>query len=211
MTSALPPAVGEVTRLILVRHGEPDEQVHGRCYGQLDPGLSPRGREQMRRTWHLLENQLVAAIYSSPSRRAVESTHLRTRGRPRVATDERLREINFGTFEGLAYREIAVRYPKTYEQWMTRPTSVAFPGGETFAAMSARVRSAFEQIRQLHAGRTVAIVSHGGVNRVVLAAALDLAAPHMFRLDQAYACANVIDYFGDEPLVRLINAVVDQC
>jgi len=211
MTIALPPAVGEVTRLILVRHGEPDEQVHGRCYGQLDPGLSPRGREQMRRTWHLLENQLVAAIYSSPSRRAVESTNLRAGDTSAIAIDDRLREINFGAFEGLTYREISSRYPQTYDEWMTRPTSVSFPGGESFAAMSGRVRSAFEHIRLLHSGKTVAIVSHGGVNRVVLAAALDLDARHIFRLDQAYACVNVIDYFGDEPWVRVINAIVEQC
>lgn len=211
MTIALPPVVADMTRVILVRHGEPDESVHGRCYGQLDPGLSPRGREQMRRTWRLLDSQPVAAIYSSPSRRAVESTQLRARDTPSVAIDERLREINFGAFEGLAYREIAARYPKTYEEWMTRPTSVAFPGGESFAAMSERVRPAFEHFRRLHSGRTVAIVSHGGVNRIVLATALDLDARHIFRFDQAYACANVIDYFGDEPLVRLINAVVDQC
>jgi broad specificity phosphatase PhoE len=173
--------------------------------------LSSLGREQIRRTWHLLADQPVAAIYSSPSRRAVESTHLRTTVTPAVAIDDRLREIDFGTFEGLSYREIAARYPQAYDEWMTRPTSVAFPGGESFAAMSARVRSAFEHIRRLHSGTTVAIVSHGGVNRVVLAAALDLDARHIFRLDQTHACVNVIDYFGDEPLVRLMNVVGDQC
>jgi len=211
MTVALPPAVAEVTRLILVRHGEPDERVRGRCYGQLDPGLSSRGREQMRGTWPLLDNQPVAAIYSSPSRRAVESTNLRAADTPGVVVDDRLREIDFGEFEGLTFREISSRYPKTYEEWMTRPASVAFPGGESFAAMFARVRSAFDHIRVLHSGTTVAIVSHGGVNRVALAAALDLDARHIFRLDQAYACVNVIDYFGDEPLVRVMNASVGPC
>ena len=211
MTVALPPAVAEVTRLILVRHGEPDERVRGRCYGQLDPGLSSRGREQMRGTWPLLDNQPVAAIYSSPSRRAVESTNLRAADTPGVAIDDRLREIDFGEFEGLTFGEISSRYPTMYQEWMTRPASVAFPGGESFAAMSARVRSAFEHIRVLHSGTTVAIVSHGGVNRVALAAALDLDARHIFRLDQAYACVNVIDYFGDEPLVRVMNASVGPC
>jgi alpha-ribazole phosphatase/probable phosphoglycerate mutase len=165
----------------------------------------------MRRTWHLLDTQPVAAIYSSPSRRAVESTNLRAADAPGVAIDERLREINFGAFEGLTYREISSRYPQTYDEWMTRPASVAFPGGESFAAMSGRVRSAFEHIRMLHSGKTVAVVSHGGVNRVALAAALDLDTRHIFRLDQAYACVNVIDYFGDEPLVRVMNARVEQC
>lgn len=211
MTIALPPAAAGSTRLILLRHGEPDQTVHGRCYGRLDPGLSRRGREQMRQVWRLLNNQPAAAIYSSPSRRAVESANLRAVDIPAATIDERLREIDFGAFEGLTYDEISDRYPRQYDEWMSQPTNVAFPDGESFATMSARVRRAFEQIRRLHSGKTVTIVSHGGVNRIVLAAALDLDSRHIFRLDQAYACVNVIDYVGDEPVVRVMNATIDPC
>jgi alpha-ribazole phosphatase len=208
---ALPPAAAETTRLILLRHGEPDQTVHGRCYGRLDPGLSRRGREQMRQAWRLLNDQPATAIYSSPSRRAVESANLRAVAIPAAAIDDRLREIDFGAFEGLTYLEISARYPRQYVEWMTQPTNVAFPDGESFVTMSGRVRTAIDQIRRLHSGKTVAIVSHGGVNRIVLAAALDLDARHIFRLDQAYACVNVIDYLGDEPVVRVMNATVDPC
>ena len=211
MTIALPPAAAGSTRLILLRHGEPDQTVHGRCYGRLDPGLSRRGLEQMRQVLRLLNNQPAAAIYSSPSRRAVESANLRAVDIPAATIDERLREIDFGAFEGLTYDEISDRYPRQYDEWMSQPTNVAFPDGESFATMSARVRRAFEQIRRLHSGKTVTIVSHGGVNRIVLAAALDLDSRHIFRLDQAYACVNVIDYVGDEPVVRVMNATIDPC
>jgi alpha-ribazole phosphatase len=211
MTIALPPLAAGTTRLILLRHGEPDEAVHGRCYGQMDPGLSRRGREQMRQTWLLLDNQCAAAIYSSPSRRAVESVSLRAVSTPSAAVDDRLREIDFGAFEGLTYREISARYPQTYDEWMTRPTEVVFPGGESFATMSARVRDGLDQIRRMHSGTTVVTVSHGGVNRVALAQALDLDPRHIFRLAQAYACVNVIDYAGDQPVVRVMNATVEPC
>ena len=208
MTIALPPVHHGTTRLILVRHGEPDDSVRGRCYGRLDPGLSPRGREQMHRAWEVLRRQPVEAIYSSPSRRAVESAGMRAPDTMAVAVDERLREIDFGAFEGLAYVEISARHPREYEEWMTRPTEVTFPGGESFSAMSARVRAALGRILQTHRGETVVIVAHGGVNRVALAAALDLDPRRVFRLDQAYACLNVIDHVGDEPIVRLMNAMV---
>jgi alpha-ribazole phosphatase/probable phosphoglycerate mutase len=190
MTNCVPPAAG-ATRIILVRHGEPDDSVRGRCYGRLDPGLSPRGREQMQRAWLLLHDEPLTAIYSSPRRRAVESASLRPTENPAVTVDDRLREIDFGAFEGLAYDEIAKRFPEKYEEWMSRPTEVSFPGGERFGEMSARVLE----------------MSHGGTNRVVLAAALDLDPRRIFRLDQAYAGVNVIDYIGDEPLVRVINAI----
>jgi len=201
MTIALPPRGHGSTRLILLRHGEPDETVHGRCYGRLEPGLSHRGREQMRQAWRLLDNQ-------SPSRRAVESTALRSIDTPAAAVDERLREIDFGAFEGLTYEEISTRYPQKYDQWMTRPTDVVFPDGESFATMSARVREALEQIRQKHPGETVVTVSHAGVNRVALAQALDLDPRRLFRLAQAYACVNVIDYAGGESVVLVMNATI---
>jgi alpha-ribazole phosphatase len=211
MTIGLPPPGRGTTRLIMLRHGEPDEAVHGRCYGRLDPVLSRRGREQMRQAWRLVANQQASAIYSSPSRRAVESAGVRSTGSPAAAVDDRLREIDFGAFEGLTYHEIASRYPEKYDEWMTRPTSIVFPGGESFSVLSARVRDALEQIRRTHADETVVTVSHGGVNRVALGQALDLDPRRIFRLAQAYACVNVIDYAGDEAVVRVMNATVQPC
>jgi len=165
----------------------------------------------MRQAWLLLDNQSPSAIYSSPSRRAVESTALRSIDTPAAAVDERLREIDFGAFEGLTYDEISTRYPQKYDQWMTRPTDVVFPDGESFATMAARVREALEQIRRKHSGETVVTVSHGGVNRVALSEALDLDPRRIFRLAQAYACVNVIDYAGCEPMVLVMNATVQPC
>jgi broad specificity phosphatase PhoE len=206
----LPPPTEGTTRLILLRHGEPDEAVHERCYGRLDPSLSSRGREQMRQTWRLVNGEL-AAIYSSPRRRALESAKLREPAVPAVTIDDRLREIDFGALEGLTYLDISLRYPKTYAEWMTRPTEVTFPGGKSFGGMNVRVRDALECFRRAHAGNTVAIVSHGGVNRIALAGALDLDPRRIFRLAQSYACLNVIDYVDDEPLLRVMNATSELC
>lgn len=190
------------TRLVLVRHGEPEKAVRGRCYGRLDVGLSSTGREQVERARQFLSGLPFSAVYSSPRRRALESARLLT---ARVTVDDRLGEIDFGSFEGLTYEEIATRFPRKYEEWMHCPTEVAFPGGETLAAMAARVRAAVDEILRTHVDQVVVVVSHGGVNRVALAAALGLDAARIFRLDQAYACVNVIDYFANEPVVRLVN------
>ena len=203
----LPAPHAAATRIVLVRHGEPEEGIHGRCYGRLDVGLSARGREQVRRTRRLLSGVPLATVYSSPRRRALESARLLAAPRARVAVDERLREIDFGIFEGLAYDDIARRFPEKYEEWMKRPTDVAFPGGDTFAAMAARVRDAVDDLRRTHTGQVILVVSHGGVNRIALATALDLDVGRIFRLDQAYACVNVVDYFAHEPVVRLVNGV----
>jgi probable phosphoglycerate mutase len=165
----------------------------------------------MRRAWVLLGNQSPSAVYSSPSRRAVESSALRPTATPLVTVDERLREIDFGALEGLTYDDIAARYPHTYAEWMTRPADVVFPEGESFARMSARVREALEEMRQKHCGQTVVAVSHGGVNRIALADALELDRRRTFSVAQAYACVNVIDYGGGQPVVIVMNVSVQPC
>jgi broad specificity phosphatase PhoE len=63
-----------------------------------------------------------------------------------------------------------------------------------------------EQIRTGHAGQTVAVVSHGGVIRTILADALALADDAVFRLDQSCGGVSIVDWLGEVPLVRLVNA-----
>jgi len=62
-----------------------------------------------------------------------------------------------------------------------------------------------EHLRQEHCGESIAIVSHGGVNRILLAEALGIPPARIFRIGQRYAAVNRIDYFGEEPLVEIIN------
>ena len=162
------------SRIWLLRHGEP-AGVRGRCYGKLDIGLSAAGRAQMECTAECLKAEPLEAIYASPRVRTMESAGVVAGFHDCDCREEAgLCEIDFGDFEGLTYEEISARYPAIYRQWMESPTEVQFPNGESFAIMRGRVLRVFEAIRQRHAGRTVAIVTHGGVIRIVLAWALEM-------------------------------------
>ena len=207
MTYVIAPRPAGAARLILVRHGEPDAAVRGRCYGRLDVGLSPCGREQMKRTRAFLREATIEAAWSSPARRAMESLALLAGDRPAPTVDERLCEIDFGRFEGCTYEEIAARHPTMFEAWMTRPTAVAFPDGESFASVSARVLPALDAARAATPDGTTLVVSHASINRIALAAVLGLDADRVFTIDQAYASVNVIDYVSGRGIVRLVNAV----
>jgi alpha-ribazole phosphatase/probable phosphoglycerate mutase len=201
-----PPAPG-TTRLVLVRHAEPDETFRGRCYGRLDVGLSPRGREQAERVALALAGAPIDAIVSSPRHRAVETARPIARalglGEPALAHD--LREIDFGVFEGLTYDEAAARHPDVYEAWMKRATEVTFPGGESFTMVRRRVRACAASLRAAHVGRSIAIVAHGGTHRTILAEALRIADADIFRLDQAHAAVSVVDWIEDTAIVRVMN------
>ena len=182
-----------MTRFWLIRHGEPAEQARHRCYGSLDVELSGAGREQMVRVAEYLKAEPVAAIYSSPSSRALEGAGILSASLScPVDIAPNLREIDFGDFEGLTYDEISARYPDAYRQWMETPTEMQFPNGESFPKMRTRVLSNFDTIRRQHENRTVVIVSHGGVNRILIGWALQIPDNCLFRLAQNYAAINLL-------------------
>ncbi|MGA3240706.1 MAG: alpha-ribazole phosphatase [Bryobacteraceae bacterium] len=195
-----------MTRFWLIRHGEPAKEMLHRCYGSLDVGLSETGRTQMARVAERLKGEPMAAIYTSPRSRAVEGARiLGAVASCSIEIVEDLREIDFGDFEGLAYDEIAARYPDLYRQWMETPTEIQFPNGESFSAMRVRVLSAFDRIQRKREGQTVAIVSHGGVNRILLAWALQMPDKCIFRLAQDYAAINLLELVDGLPSVQLLN------
>lgn len=201
-----PLAPTAITRLILMRHGQPEDHIHGRCYGNLDVNLSECGERQVLGKLDLLRSLVPKIIYTSPAKRASASAH-RVAGELKLPIQmaDDLREIHFGSFEGLAFDEIQRKHPSEYALWMEKPTEIRFPGGESFDDLSARVETFLRRLLEIHRSQTVLVVSHAGVNRAILAKALGLSASNIFQIDQSYAGISVIDYFENTTLVRLVN------
>lgn len=201
---------GVTNRIVLIRHGEPESSAKGKCYGKLDVGLSPNGRQQIEQTAKLLERFKVAAVYSSPRVRATESAKIiAEKYGLTVEAREDFAEIDFGDFEGLEYEEVERLFPEIYQKWMNQPTTVEFPNGESFALMQTRVLRATNELKLRHANEAFAVISHGGTNRIVLAHALGMQNYDIFRLAQDYAAANVVDFYGDFPVVKLMNLAAE--
>ena len=153
-----------------------------------------------------LSGETLAAIYSSPRRRARQSAEFLGKAKGlAVEILEGLCEIDFGHFEGLTYEEIQKQYAEQYQHWMNRPTEIHFPGGESFAQMQTRVIATATELFQRHQGESIAIVSHGGVNRIILAEALGIPATHIFHIAQRYAGLNLVIFYEGVPTVELVN------
>jgi alpha-ribazole phosphatase len=199
------------TILWLVRHAEPEEAARGVCYGSLNVGLSPKGMKQAESIAAALAGRPFDAIYTSPSRRCMDTARRIAAGRTcAMEVIDALRELNFGEFEGLTYDEIGARYPDLYRQGMERPTETQFPGGESFAQMSDRVMTVTRQVLARHRGGAILFVTHGGGIRIILAEALGLSAPHIFRIGQRYGAVNRIRYSEGTAVVDLMNAVSER-
>ncbi len=195
-----------ITRFWLIRHGEPVHAIRGRCYGALDIELSAEGRDQMERIAAHLKAEPMDVIYTSPKLRALESARILASCQQCGWREEPgLQEIDFGDFEGLTYDEIAARDPALYRRWMESPSEVQFPNGESFIDVQKRVLRTFDAIRETHQGQTVALVTHAGVIRVLIAWALQMPDAYLFRLAQDYAASSLLTLIDGVPVVQLLN------
>jgi alpha-ribazole phosphatase len=195
------------TVLWLLRHPEPEASARGRCYGSLDVALSPDGIRQAHAVAKSLAQETFAAIYTSPRQRCSQAAQILALGRDcPMETMLAFRELDFGKFEGRSYDEIAALYPDLYQEWMERPTETQFPGGEDFREMCTRVLAATRDVLSRHIGQSIALVTHGGVIRIILADALSIPPANIFRIGQRYGAINTIRYFDENPVVELVNA-----
>ena len=194
------------TTLVLVRHTAPELDQRMYVYGTLDLELSDAGHAHARELGEILASAAFTALYSSPLRRATATAApLAKLVGLGVVTVPDLREITFGELEGLTLAEIEARYPEALE-WTVSPSRATFPGGDSVREFRARAVAAAREIVARHPGETVAIFSHAVTIRAILADALGMEEDALFRLHQAYGGISVIDWYGELPLVRAVNA-----
>lgn len=178
----------QVTRVLAIRHGETAWNVDGRIQGQLDVPLNDIGRRQVLRLGRALVDEDIAAVYSSDLLRALDTAKALVQGREQVVTtDVGLRERGFGVFEGLSYAEISERWPADAERWRKRDAGFGAPGGETLRQFYERSIATATRLAARHPGRTIALVSHGGVMDCLYRAAARVAldAPRSWQLVNA--------------------------
>jgi len=195
----------EMTTVWLVRHGLPDA-VNGRCYGRHDVPLSAEGIRQAKNVAMGLAKESISHIYSSGLRRALDTARIVAEPHGLVVqTIDELAEIDFGHLEGLSYEEIEKRSPDVFQLWMTRPTEIQFPDGESFRQMSLRVIAALDVLLSRHRNQSIAVVAHAGVIRIILCKALSIPDKEVFRLAQRYGAINRITWSEHGPIVELMN------
>ena len=161
-------ASGTVTTVFLIRHGETAWNAEHRIQGRLDVPLSKTGVWQAGRLAERLASEAIDAIISSDLARAwMTGAPLAAARGLQMVSEPRLRERVFGIFEGKTLDEIAVQHPEEFAAWRARDVDWGMPGGESGIDFIGRVLEAMQQIALSYVGRTVAVVTHGGVLDVV--------------------------------------------
>ena len=159
------------TTLVLVRHGETDWNREHRLQGHADTPLNDAGRRQAGELGALLSGERIAAVYTSPLRRANETARvIADRLGLAVVEHEALREIDVGDWQGMTLDEVRARYPERLDE----ASHAGWPNGETHDQLGARVLPALLGLGPRHAGESILGVTHAGPLRVALAAAAGL-------------------------------------
>jgi probable phosphomutase (TIGR03848 family) len=195
------------TLVLLVRHGQ--TATTGRVLpGQLRGlHLSEDGRRQAdalaRRIGRL---SAVAAVYASPLERATETAAPIARACRRPVRMERgLIEVDVGEWSGASLRRLRRR--REWPLVQRYPSGFTFPGGESFAAMQARVVSAIVRLVARHRGRTIVAVSHADPIKAAVAHALGTPLDLFQRIFIAPASITTIVYGNEGPAVLRLNCL----
>jgi len=195
-------------RLYLIRHGEVEGAETGRLFGRTDAPLSERGREQSRQLAEFLSTEPLARVYCSDLLRArTMAETIARRHNLEVQESTAWREIDMGDWEGRPMTSVHDESPELVAQLFNDPVSFVYPHGESFGVFTARIRGALNQLLASHDSRNIALITHGGVCRVIVGDALGMPAQNWLRLAQDYGCLNVIEWYDRNPTVKLMNGL----
>jgi broad specificity phosphatase PhoE len=160
------------TRVLLLRHAESaDPSVfHG---AESDVGLSPLGHQQALRLAAHLAPLAPAAVVSSAMRRALDTAGPIARACGlTVQVEPLLHERRVGALSGTPTARRDGVWPATLKRWMAGDTGHAPAGAESFDDIKRRVLPVWEQLAEQYAGRTIVVVAHGVVCKVLLVSLL---------------------------------------
>jgi len=195
-----------MTEIILIRHGETDWNREQVFRGRIDVALNEVGVTQARALHASLKDTEIDGIYSSPLSRAFETARIVGENRNGdIRIEEGFIDINFGAWQGLSHQEVKEAYKDLYATWLTQPQAVTFPDGESLQEVRRRSMEGLEAVIKNNPGKTLALVSHRVVLKVLLCTILGLELSQFWYLRQDTCAINRIAHDGGKFFLTLLN------
>jgi alpha-ribazole phosphatase len=191
-------------QIVLLRHARTD--LHGCFCGHLDPSLGAQGREQLSTIIHTLSHIAPRAIWSSDLRRARETAEPIAKhfGLDSEASSG-FREMNFGKWEGLTWKEVELHYPEDARAWAELFPHHRPPGGESFLELQARVVDQVEQLATRAEPGCTLVVTHAGFIRAAVGWVLGVPDGRISRIGQNHGALTILEKLGKHWSVTALN------
>lgn len=193
------------TLVLLIRHAENEWTASGKLAGRTpDVHLNEKGRAQAEDLAGLLAAQPLAALYSSPLERCLETAApLAARLGLAVTEVADLIEVDYGEWRGAELKELN-RRPEWYAV-QHFPASFRFPLGESLRTTQQRAIDAVERLVASHPNQTIALFSHGDVIRTLVAHYAGVPLDLFQRIHISTASVSVVGFFGERPALLTMN------
>lgn len=183
-----------MTWLILIRHGLTDDNLKKRYCGFLDTGLNKIGKAQAKAIKSELKGLKIDRVFCSDLKRTWQTARIIFGKRYEIVKNPHLREINFGIWEGLSFQQILKKYPRKYIKWLKNPFRVNIPQGEKMGHFIRRIKKELKNIVKKDKNKTVAIVSHSGVMRVILNTCLGIKKNSFWKIEIEPQVVYAVEY-----------------
>jgi broad specificity phosphatase PhoE len=195
-----------MTKIYLVRHGQTEWNKKLTFRGRIDVPLNETGHREAQAISDALKNKNIGVIYTSPLKRSIETAQpIAKFFQLEIVPVQGFIDINYGDWEGLTFNEVKERYSDEYKKWEEKPDLIRFPHGETLDEAKERSFRAFKNIVKKNLGKSILIVPHRVINKVLLCALLGLSNSHFWEIKQDTGCINFIEYLNNRFILSLMN------
>lgn len=192
-----------MTPFVFVRHGQTDWNRENRFRGLVDLPLNAKGIEQAHRAAARLRSLPLAAVYASPLARTMKTAESIAAPHGLVAQPRaELLDFNYGEWQGKLPSEVD---PALYALWRTEPDRVRIPGGDTLAAVRARVMGLVDALNTEHPESTIVLVSHDLIGKILLCGLIGLDNNGIQWFYQETACIHRFDADQGTYVIRAVN------
>jgi alpha-ribazole phosphatase len=195
-----------MVRIILVRHGETDDNNNMKLSGHIDSELSSLGLSQSQKTTNLLKNYNIDFIYSSPSSRAIGTIkNLSKEKNLDIIINNDLKEINFGDFEGKTFKEIESSYSEEFDNMLRLGFDYKYPNGESLIEFHNRISLYIENIIKENRDKSILICTHAGVIRCILSHLLSKGHEYHWNFKIDNCSVSIIEIENNFAVIHKVN------
>ena len=195
-----------MTLIYLVRHGQTAWNKEEIFRGRTDVPLDETGLKQAELAAEYFIGMEIHGIYSSPLARAWQTAQKIAQFHSlKVQPLEGIIDLSFGNWEGHPHQEIKKIDSERYRQWREEPHRVRLPGGESLDEVRVRSMAALEGVIQKHPGKTLVLVSHRVINKVLICGILGIDNSHFWQVGQDTTAINLIQYRNGKYILSILN------
>lgn len=194
------------TRVIIVRHGQSSYNTERRIQGRSDASiLTQKGREDALKVADVLSHLNFAAIYTSPLQRAKQTAEVirdRLTTSPALQPTDKLLEIDLPLWEGMLLQDVHEKFPEDYRRWKEQPHELLMmvrqPEGTKkhfpVLALYEQAGQFWQETLPHHAGETILIIGHNGINRALISTALGISPTRYHSIQQSNCGISVLNF-----------------